>query len=108
MVLVLLQGRQIDEDVVYEHELVQQISEDIMHEMQEHTGCIIQSERNDGVLKVTIACLEGHLPLISSSNSDKVIGSPQVQLGKDLGHSMSSGMSGRGYQFHTVITLSLR
>lgn len=37
------------------------------------------------VYSMTIACLEGHLPLISHSNSDKVIGSPQVQFSKVLG-----------------------
>ena len=70
---------------VYNYAHIEQIREDIIHEVLEGGRCIGEAERHDIPFKQTIAGPEGCLPFVTFSDTDKVIGMAEIDLGVDAG-----------------------
>ncbi|XP_070398602.1 uncharacterized protein [Nothobranchius furzeri] len=95
MVEVFGLGLGVDQDVIQvgKHPPSQHVAEDIVYEALKNGGAIAQPKGHDLVLPVTGGCDESGLPLISSFNTDQIVGAPEVQLGEDP--RLGDGVQGR-------------
>ena len=81
----------INEDVVQvnDHANIQEITEDVIHEMLESCESIGKSEGHNEPFKRTIAGAESGFPFITVPNTDKVIGMSEINGGVDMGFTHS-------------------
>ena len=68
---------------INKNKLVYHISQDIVHQGLEDGWRVREAERHDEVLPGPRRCVEGRLPFVTFLNPHKVLGIPEVQLGKD-------------------------
>src|SRR5882724_1839604 len=75
-----------DEDVVEvdHYEDISHVSEDVVHEGLEHSGCVGESHGHDQEFKGAIMHSEGCLPLMACCDANIVVASTEVKLGVDL------------------------
>lgn len=76
----------IDQDVIniHHHELMKHVLKNFVYGILEYGGCVGQTVGHDSILIMAGRCDEGCLPLITSADSDQVIGALQVKLGKNV------------------------
>lgn len=82
--------------------MVGHVTENVVYEGLKHNRGISQIKRHKQVLKVTNWCVEGCLPLIFLSDSDKGVGVAEVLLCEDFLHDRvwkEGSIRGRGYLF---------
>ena len=72
----------VDEYVVEVHQYtnIEQVTKDIIHEALESSGCVGESEGHYVPFKGTIASLESCLPFVALSDSDQMVGIPEVDF----------------------------
>ena len=82
MALVFFFGVGVDEYVVeiYQNTNIEQVAKDVIHEVLESGGCIGESKRHYVPFKGAIVSLESHLPFIALSDSDQMVGMPEVDF----------------------------
>ena len=68
---------------------MQEITEDVVHEMLESCGSIGKSEGHNEPFKRTVAGLESGFPFITVCNTDEVIGVSEINGGIDMGFTHS-------------------
>ena len=87
MASVFFLGVGVDEYVieVYQYTNIEQVAKNIIHEALESGGCIGESERHYMSFKGAIASLESHLPFVTLSDSDQMVGMPEVNFQIDFG-----------------------
>ena len=80
MASVFFFGVQVDENVVDVHQYtyIEQVAEDVIHEALESGGCVGESERHYAPFERAIASLESCLPFVALSDSDQMVGVPEV------------------------------
>ena len=76
-----------DENIIniHENKVVQEFSEDLIHETLEHSGGVYQAIRHHQIFVVPCRGDERRFPLVSFSNSNQVICAPEVQFGEYAG-----------------------
>ena len=88
MVVVIGRVIGVDEDVVQvDHDAdIQEILEDVIHELLEGGRCIGEAVMHDVELVRTVLCVERGLPLVAVGYVDKIVGTTKVDLGERVGH----------------------
>ena len=84
---MLFFGLGVDKDIINEdnHELVEVIHEDLVHEIHEISRGIGQAKGHNGAFKQSVSGGEGGLGNVRLSNLQLVITCPKIDLGKDSG-----------------------
>ena len=82
MVSVFFLRVRVDEYVVKVHQYtnIKQVAKDVIHEALESGGCIGESKRHCMPFEGAIASLESHLPFITLSDSDQMVGVLEVDF----------------------------
>src|SRR6516165_8189134 len=85
--LVFLAGPAEDEDVIEidDSKVVQEVAQDVVHEVLEGGGSVGETKRHDVVLVVAIARTKRGLPLVTLRDANEVVAGTEVQLGVDCG-----------------------
>lgn len=75
-----------DQDVVEidENLDVEEVSEDIVHEVLKCGRGVHEAEGHDETLEVSISSAEGSLPLVTLFDADEVVSTAKVELGEDF------------------------
>lgn len=73
----------------------QHVTENVVYEGLKHYRGISQTKRHKHILEVTNWCVEGCLPLIFLSDSDKVVGVAEVLFSEDFVHDRGFGRRDR-------------
>lgn len=71
------------------------VTENVVYEGLKHYRGISQTKRHKHILEVTNWCVEGCLPLIFLSDSDKVVGVAEVLFSEDFVHDRGFGRRDR-------------
>jgi len=76
-----------DEDVIeVDKDIdVEDVTEDVVHEVLEGGWSIGEAKGHDEAFEVTIACPEGCFPFIARFDTEKVVGTTEVEFGEDFG-----------------------
>ena len=82
MALVFFLGVRVDEYVVEVHQYtnIEQVAEDVIHEVLESSVCVGESKRHYTPFKGAIASLESCLPFITLSDSGQMVGVPEFDF----------------------------
>ena len=99
----------INEDVIKvdDHAHIQEITEDVIHEMLESCGSICKSKGNEP-FKRTVVGSESSFPFITVHNMNKVIGMSEINGGVDTGFTRSGkevGNERKGISILLVVLL---
>ena len=72
----------VDEYVIKVHQYtnIEQVAKDIIHEVLESSGCIGESRRHYVPFEGAIASPESCLPFVALSDSDQMVGVPEVDF----------------------------
>ena len=73
----------VDEYVVIEvHQYtnIEQVAEDVIHEVLESSGCVGESKRHHAPFEGAVVSPESCLPFIALSDSDQMVGVPEVNF----------------------------
>ena len=91
MFLMICRVVGINEDVVEvdDHTHIQEITEDVIHEMLESCRSIGKSEWHNKPFKITVVGAESSFPFITIRNMDEVIGMSEINGGIDTGFTCS-------------------
>ena len=73
------------QDIINEYELVNHISEYVVHLTLEDGRSVSESKRHHRAFPVSRRCVEGHLPLIALSDAYQMVGVMWIQFGEDGG-----------------------
>ena len=82
MASVFFLGVRVDEYVIEVHQYtnIKQVTEDVIYEVLESSGCIGESKRHYVPLKGAVASPESRLPFVALSDSDQIVGMPEVNF----------------------------
>ena len=82
MALVFFLGVGVDEDVIEVHQYtnIEQVTEDIIHEALESSGCVGESERHYAPFEGALASPESHLPFVALLDLDQMVGVLEVNF----------------------------
>ena len=82
MASVFFLGVRVDEYVIEVHQYtnIKQVTEDVIHEVLESSGCIGESKRHYTPFEGAIASPESCLPFVTLSDSDQMVGVPEVNF----------------------------
>ena len=72
----------VDEYVIKVHQYtnIEQVTEDVIHEALESGRCVGESKRHYVPFEGAIVSPESHLPFIALSDSDQMVGMPEVDF----------------------------
>ena len=73
---------QVDEYVVevHQHTDIEQVTEDVIHEVLESGRCVGESERQYAPFEGAIVSPESRLPFVALSDLDQMVGMPEVDF----------------------------
>ena len=87
MFIVFLRSLGVNEDIVQidYHVFVEDVGEDAVHITLESSGSVGEAKVHDHKIKGSITSSEGGFPFITGSDADEVVGTMEVDLGRDGG-----------------------
>jgi hypothetical protein len=87
MFCVLFRGLGIDQDIVneYQHKLVEELHEHLVHEIHEVGWGIGHAKGHNGVLKQTVSCDEGGLGNVGLTDFQLILSCAEINLGEHSG-----------------------
>lgn len=69
---------------VYDNKSVEKVSENVVYELLEYSGCIAKAKWHHATLIMPPTRIESGLPFVSCFDSNEIIGRTKVQFGKDI------------------------